>query len=250
MIIIEDGKYFRICDDCQDRKEITKNTFNAYKRNKDEHFCSSCYQKGKRNHQYGIPSWNAGLTKETDERVAEYSKKDSLAKVGSEPWNYGKSYEELKGKEWAKNFREKMSKVRTGKKLENRRFSTKRNKSYKYFRNLVKASVYLEWGKEVLERDCFACRECGKRKELEVHHLRPFRKIIETVANKLLVDLNNYDKLSDKEFDLFVKEIVKEHKLEDRITYCKDCHKKFDKYRDKFDRKETNNESQIYAVSG
>lgn len=248
MIIIENKKYFRICDDCNDKKEITKSTFNSY-RNKNNQFCSSCYQKGKRNHQYGIPSWNKGLTKKTDERIREYSKKDSLAKIGNIPWNFGKTYFEIKGEDWAKNFRERISKIKTGKKLGKRRFSTKRNQSYKYFRKLIKIDLYENWVLPILERDNFSCKNCGSKKNLEVHHVRAYRDILLLVSKRVNLDLNKYIDFSDEQFDYFVKEVVKEHKLEDGITYCMDCHKMFDKYRDKFDKREIKDESKIYAFS-
>jgi hypothetical protein len=173
-----------------------------------------------------------------------------LSKLGTIPWNFNKTYDELKGTEWSNNFKKKDSDSKKGKKLKNRRFSTRRNKSYKYFRGLIKADLYESWIFPILERDKFSCRNCGENKNLEVHHIRPYRDILLLVSKKINLDLNKYNEFSDKEFDYFVKEIVKEHKLDDGITYCKNCHKKFDKYRDRFNRKETNNESQIYAISG
>ena len=191
MIYIENKKYYRICDECGDLREIKKQ---AYLNNskKEKHFCLSCAQRGERNHQYGKASWNKGLTKEQDDRVRKYGEKGSLAKMGSVPWNIGHSYEELKGCLWAKEFKDNVSSAKKGVPNYKRRYSTAHNKSFKYFRTACKNLLYISWTRPILERDKFKCTQCGTHEELEVHHIKPFRKILQTVADELEFDLNEY----------------------------------------------------------
>jgi len=61
-------------------------------------------QLGKNNHQYGKPSWNKGLTKAIDRRVAKYS--ESISKTQN-----GKTYEERFGIENSKKHRNNISKA-------------------------------------------------------------------------------------------------------------------------------------------
>lgn len=113
MIFEEDGKYFRQCDQCGNITEIQRQFFRKLS-TRPQHWCSSCYQKGERNHQHGAHSWNYGLTKETDERVKAYGESGSRAKQGSIPWNKGETYITLKGEEWAKRFKLQVSNSKKG----------------------------------------------------------------------------------------------------------------------------------------
>ena len=78
------------------------------------------------------------------------------------------------------------------------------------------------------------CQKCGSRKNLEVHHLRPFRDILRDVSKKLNLNLSKYNEWSVEELNLFREEIIKEHKLEDGITLCKLCHMEEDRFRRRF----------------
>jgi 5-methylcytosine-specific restriction endonuclease McrA len=230
MIYEENSKYYRICDDCGDIKEIQRQT---YRKNleKEYHYCLSCCQKGERNHQYGKSAWNKGLTKEVDERVKKYGELCSETKKGYEPWNKGFTYEELKGKEWSDDFKRKVSKVKTGKPNYKRRTSMNRRRTYTQIMKSCRALLYTEWKRKILERDEFKCTKCGTNKELEVHHLRPFREIIRLIAKKMNIDLDNFKDITDEEYAIFRDNIVKEHKLEDGITLCKKCHMDVDECR-------------------
>ena len=67
----------------------------------------------------------------------------------------------------------------------------------------IREPKYKLWRKEVFERDNYTCQACGlKRCYLEAHHIKSWAK---------------YPKLR--------------YKINNGITYCLDCHKKFDKFR-------------------
>lgn len=201
---------------------------------KETHYCTSCHQKGERNHEYGKIPWNKGLTKETDERVKQYGELQSVTRKGSVPWNKGQSYEELKGEEWAEKFRDNMSNKRKGVPNYKRRYTTMHNKSAKYFRQACKSILYTEWKFPILKRDNFLCQMCGSHDDLEVHHLKPFRKILSETANELGYDLNTYKEWSSEQFEYFRNKVVENHKLEEGITLCKSCHAEIDDNRRRF----------------
>lgn len=70
------------------------------------------------------------------------------------------------------------------------------------WRHDIRSSVdYKNWRRAVYERDDYTCQKCGKRKELEAHHLKPF-----ALYPWLVFDVDNGQ------------------------TLCRDCHKKTDTY--------------------
>lgn len=201
---------------------------------KENHYCGSCYQKGERNHAYGKTPWNKGLTKETNERVKQYNEKQSITKQGYVPWNKGHSYAELKGEEWAEKFRDKMSCQKKGIPNYKRRHVTHYNQSARDFRQACKSILYTEWIFPILKMDNFLCQMCGSHENLEVHHIKPFRKILVETAKELDFDLNTYKEWPSEQFEFFRDELVKRHDVECGITLCKYCHAKIDDNRRRF----------------
>lgn len=181
----------------------------------------------------GREPWNKGLTKETSERVANYSKK-------------------LVGKEHSKETKDKISKSKKGFKhteanriyLGNILKETGKKTRFKKGVNaspetqfkkgqtswntgihmpqiqgdkhpnwkggkgnenqiLRKCLEYKLWRKAVYERDGFTCQECGDDKggNLEAHHIKPF-----SLYPELRFAIDN------------------------GLTLCKECHKKTDNY--------------------
>jgi len=174
------------------------------------------------------------LTKETDERVKRHGELQSITLKGSIPWNKGHSYEELKGEEWAKEFKKKVSESKVGIPNYNRRYTTMYNKSAKYFRLACKTILYTEWIYPILKRDSFLCQMCGSHDNLEVHHLKPFRKILSETADELGYDLNTYREWPSEQFECFRNKVVENHKIEEGITLCKWCHAEIDEDRRRF----------------
>ena len=65
-----------------------------------------------------------------------------------------------------------------------------------------------------MERDGFKCRLCGSKKSPVVHHTRSFAAIVKIALEKVA-------STSEEEV---INAIVQEHKLDDGITLCKECH--------------------------
>jgi len=88
------------------------------------------------------------------------------------------------------------------------------------FRNVVQQRLYPAWKFPVMERDSFQCVDCGTSGYLEVHHLRMYYKIRDSIIAsnpQLSLDVHN-DRIRLAEL------IVEDHKLEDGVTLCRACH--------------------------
>ena len=75
--------------------------------------------------------------------------------------------------------------------------------------------------KDVIERDGKRCQMCGSRKQLHVHHIKPFKEIF----NEILAENSTFDVQKDEE-KLF-KIMTNDPRMNDMgnlITYCKECH--------------------------
>lgn len=84
--------------------------------------------------------------------------------------------------------------------------------------------------KQVLKRDGYKCQLCGSKHKLQVHHIKPFKKIFE----EILAENTGLDVQKDKE-NLYIL-MVNDERMNDignLITYCKDCHYKTHGYKRK-----------------
>ena len=83
----------------------------------------------------------------------------------------------------------------------------------------VKTHLYAIWTYPILYRDNFKCQYCGEHQHLEVHHIKKYKDIRDAV-------LRDYPFLDvDKDKEKIANLIIVDHKLEDGITLCYDCHK-------------------------
>lgn len=97
--------------------------------------------------------------------------------------------------------------------------------------SFVLRSRLLNWTKTVMTRDGFRCTDCGAKGSLEVHHVRPFKDIVDGVIKSTKsAKLGDMD-VNSEEFARFADLVVSEHRLSDGVTYCKPCHARNDSRR-------------------
>ena len=155
--------------------------------------------------------WNAGLTKETDERVAANGEARKQAYTDA----VIQSYSERMKTQWKDGdivpiFGPETSQWKGG-------IST--------INQLARADrrLYTDWKYPILERDGFKCTKCGNTHDLHVHHdKKTFSEIMSEVITD--DDLQNVDdnavkrSLVDRITDYHIKNLVS------GVTLCHDCH--------------------------
>lgn len=73
------------------------------------------------------------------------------------------------------------------------------------------------WYKKIYERDLFKCVKCNSKKQIEVHHIKPMKIIINEVKNNFKTEDEVYDYLILQDINL---------SFDNEITLCRECHKK------------------------
>lgn len=75
--------------------------------------------------------------------------------------------------------------------------------------------------KEAIERDGKKCQMCGAKKQLHVHHIKPFKEIF----NEILAENSTFDVQKDEEklFNIMTND-PRMNDMSNLITYCKECH--------------------------
>jgi hypothetical protein len=153
--------------------------------------------------------WNAGLTKETDIRVAAYGKSNS--KNG-----------------WAEERRESYSITMKTNRL-NGTIPTLYGKNHSQWKGgtsdinpLVRARkrLYTDWVYPILVADGFKCTECNSTSKLEVHHNK------ETMAEIISMFTDSHKEHSFEEKDV-ITEMVIDYHINSNVsgkTLCKNCH--------------------------
>lgn len=86
-------------------------------------------------------------------------------KKGAVPWNKG-----LKGYNTGKRDQEWKDNISAGLK----RCYDERGRKYSVNNLARKNREYLEWRRQVFERDGFTCQECGSNKDIHPHHIKSF----------------------------------------------------------------------------
>jgi 5-methylcytosine-specific restriction endonuclease McrA len=86
------------------------------------------------------------------------------------------------------------------------------------------------WIKSIMTRDkhsCVYCKTVGGY--LHIHHIRPLRDIIKKILTKNNVTDTVLLKSNDiHRYENLMTQVVEDHKLEDGITVCKQCHANID----------------------
>ena len=155
-------------------------------------------------------TWNKGLTKETDKRVASMAKKPKNFVKGYVPWNRGKT----------NIFSEK-----TLKSMRTRR--GKKHWNWKGGITSLNAAIralpeYKQWRDDTFQRNNYTCQRCDKRgSDLEAHHnIKPFIELLQ----EFLQEYNQFSPFEDQ--DTLVRLAMKWQPFwtAEGQTLCKDCH--------------------------
>lgn len=158
-----------------------------------------------------ITTWNSGLTKETDERVAANSEARARAFTTEVRSQYANTMREnrLNGT------------VPTLSGADHPQWKG----GVSTINQLARADrrLYTDWKYPILERDGFKCTKCGNTHDLHVHHdKKTFSEIMSEVITD--DDLQNVDdnavkrSLVDRITDYHIKNLVS------GVTLCHDCH--------------------------
>ena len=151
-------------------------------------------------------------------------------KKGNTPWNKGISTRsrKVKCKECGKIFKTLLSELNRGKgKFCSVKCKVKAETIYKFppdetlVHRLREIKEYKQWRMDCLRRDWFKCQECGSKERLEVHHIKPFRKLVVEFIKEydqfsVIEDIETLIRLSTK-YDPFWN-------IDNGIIYCKKCH--------------------------
>lgn len=85
----------------------------------------------------------------------------------------------------------------------------------------LREAFYKNLARKVLQRDHYKCTMCGSKKQLHVHHIKPFKELL----NNILKKNANLDPIKDQDL---LYNIALEDKdfndLDNLITLCKECH--------------------------
>ncbi len=125
------------------------------------------------------PSWNKGLTKLTDDRIAQSAKKISESTRGkfvrekSHRWKGGKPDCKDCGKKLS-SYKYKYCGLCVRKHYSGEEGHNWRGGLTKIGTKLRMSTEYKLWRKCILEKDGHACIWCNSKKELHVDHIKPF----------------------------------------------------------------------------
>lgn len=196
------------CISCNIDKEISTNSYNRRYKNKD-YKCRTCVQK---------EVWqNPELLEKHSNKIKNSEKYKNGIKNrkdinGVNNPRYGVTITE--------ETRMKMSLSRTGKTGENAT-AWKGGKESLYKR--VKSTVFKKylWGYKVKERDK-CCINCNSTKNLDSHHIKPFKQIY----NELLEKMPEFETESEKMKWFLSQDEIVDKDLKNGICLCRECHKK------------------------
>jgi len=153
-----------------------------------------------------------------------------IGKKRHSPWNKGIStYSiEVKCQECGKSFKAWRSSLNRGRgKYCNIKCKIKAETIYKFppdetlVHRLREIKEYKQWRMDCLRRDWFKCQECGSKERLEVHHIKPFRKLV-------VEFIKEYDQFSViEDIETLIRLATKYSpfwNIDNGVIYCKKCH--------------------------
>ena len=195
-----------MCITCNKIYDIAPSTYKRYK--KKEYRCKSCVQQEVWKNPELLKIHSEKIKKSDKYREGIKNRKDVL---GENNPRYGVKVSD--------ETRKKMSLSRTGKTGENAT-AWKGGKESVY--RLVKSAVFRRflWGNKVKDRDK-KCMECGNTKNLDAHHVKPFKIIFDEIS------LNKPDfETSHETIEWYLKQDdIIDLELKNGICLCRKCHK-------------------------
>lgn len=157
--------------------------------------------------------WSTGLTKETDVRLAEHSKRMSASYTPEKREAY-RTY----AKENAIHIR--MGVGQTGSLAPN----WKGGVTTVHQRVRSDTELHRLWRFPILKRDSFVCVACGSHKKIEVHH--DDERMAEIIGRFLPADVSTRELFWDEKLAI-IRDVVKYHvkNAVSGVTLCEDCHR-------------------------
>lgn len=160
--------------------------------------------------------WTSGRRKSLSKSISCSKKyRKSIEKrdiAGENNGMYGKKHDELS--------RKKMSLSRTGKIGENAT-AWKGGKSSLIRRLKEMIHRRFNWYKKVYEKNRWKCSECGTKKHLDAHHVKPISKIV-----KDLCEGKQFNNDNEKLLWLIKQPEIQDTDLKNGITLCRKHHKR------------------------
>lgn len=166
----------------------------------------------------GHTSWNTGLTKETDIRLAKSAKNNSKAHIGIKYPNRGGNSFDYHKDDCSCCICKAARRELVGNKHPHWKGGT--SSLYERIRNLLEADI---WRNSVFKRDSYRCQHCySVIKRFQAHHApKPFA----TLLQEFLQLYSEYSPIEDQEklFE-FAKVYTPFWNVDNGKTLCKDCH--------------------------
>lgn len=204
------------CDNCESNFSLLfKSAEKNFKKNNRQHICAKC--KGQTERPQCTSSF---WTKDKKEKQSNSVKNSLKYKKAIEDRDTSGENNGMFGKKHSKKTKKKMSKSRTGKLGPN---ATGWKGGKLSVTRRVKEAMHnrFNWYYRIYQRDNWTCQECGSKKKIDAHHIEPVHSLI-----KELTKNKNFNSDEEKIEWLLEQPKIKDDKLKNGKTLCRDCHKK------------------------